>query len=38
MIAERRRADVLRATRVLAESGLVHGTFGNVPGAYYGQK
>jgi L-ribulose-5-phosphate 4-epimerase len=32
MIAERLRADVLNATRVLAESGLVHGTFGNVSG------
>jgi len=32
MIAERLRADVLQATRVLADSGLVHGTFGNVSG------
>jgi L-ribulose-5-phosphate 4-epimerase len=32
MIAERLRAEVLHASQVLAESGLVMGTFGNVSG------
>jgi L-ribulose-5-phosphate 4-epimerase len=32
MIAERLRAEVLHASRALAESGLVMGTFGNVSG------
>lgn len=32
MIAERLRAEILHASRVLAESGLVMGTFGNVSG------
>jgi len=32
MIAERLRVEVLEASRVLAKSGLVMGTFGNVSG------
>lgn len=35
MIARELRALVVRANRLLAESGLVHGTFGNVSGVDY---